>query len=70
MCSPINRQNKRDVATLFALLAHNFAEIVQYNKNNRLYENPERGLITVETICDIMVDKSTRSPVRTFFINI
>lgn len=70
ICTPIDRKNKKDVATLFEGLADNFAEIVQYNKNNRFYQNPERALVTLETLCDIMVNKSIISPVRTFFINI
>lgn len=70
LCTSIYRHNKKDVATLFEGLADNFAEIVQYNKNNRYYQNPERGLVTLETLCDIMVNKSIISPVRTFFINI
>lgn len=70
LCNPIDRKNKKDVATLFEGLADNIAGIVQYNKNNRFYQNPEGALATLETLCDIMVNKSILSPVRKFFINI
>ncbi|VVC45214.1 Alpha/Beta hydrolase fold,Peptidase S28 [Cinara cedri] len=58
LCQPLNKSNKKDVANLFESLADNFADIVQYNKDNRHYYNYERSLVTIETLCDIMLDKS------------
>ncbi|XP_060847283.1 putative serine protease K12H4.7 [Rhopalosiphum padi] len=58
LCDPLNINTKNDVENLFETLAGNFADIVQYNKDNRLYENPERSLVTLETLCDIMVNKT------------
>lgn len=66
LCDPIDIDNKKDIANLFETLAGNFAEIVQYNKDNRLYQNPERSSITLENLCDIMVDKSLPIPVRIY----
>lgn len=54
---------------MFETLAGNFAEIVQYNKDNRLYQNSERSMITLETLCDIMVDKSLLTAVSIYFKN-
>lgn len=58
LCDPIDKNNKNDVANFFQSLAGNFADVVQYNKDNRQYKNPERSSVTLETLCDIMMDKS------------
>ncbi|KAL5238760.1 hypothetical protein ACI65C_006170 [Semiaphis heraclei] len=62
LCDPLDRKNEKDVSYLFEILADNFAEIVQYNKDNRHYRNPERSSVTLETLCDIMVNKSIPTP--------
>lgn len=66
MCDCLDKNNKKDVANLFESLADNFAEIVQYNKNNRYYKNPERSYVTLETLCDIMLNKSIPTPVSVY----
>jgi len=66
LCDPLDKYKKKDVANLFETLAGNFAEIVQYNKDNRLYTNPERSSITLETLCDIMVNESIKDSVSNF----
>lgn len=63
LCDPLDKNNKNDVANFFQTLAGNFAEIVQYNKDNRLYRNPERSSVTLESLCDIMVNKSISTSV-------
>ncbi|XP_060847785.1 putative serine protease K12H4.7 [Rhopalosiphum padi] len=62
LCDPLDRKNDKDVSYLFEILADNFAEIVQYNKDNRHYSNPDRSSVTIETLCDIMVNKSIPTP--------
>ncbi|XP_001949662.1 putative serine protease K12H4.7 [Acyrthosiphon pisum] len=62
LCDPLDINTKNDVANLFETLAGNFADIVQYNKDNRFYENFERSLVTLETLCDVMVNKSKTTP--------
>lgn len=57
------------MANLFETLAGNFADIVQYNKDNRFYSSSERSSITLETLCDIMVDESIPTSVSILFIN-
>lgn len=69
LCDPLNINTKNDVENLFETLAGNFADIVQYNKDNRLYENPERSLVTLETLCDIMVNKTIITAVSILFIS-
>lgn len=68
MCDPLDMYKKKDVANLLETLAGNFAEIVQYNKDNRLYKNPEQKSVTLETLCDIMVDESISNSVSVLFI--
>ncbi|KAG8322018.1 putative serine protease K12H4.7 [Homalodisca vitripennis] len=56
LCDPIDPTNQNDVWNLLESLADNFAVIVQYNKDNV-------GLpITIDTLCDIMTNKSMGSP--------
>lgn len=63
LCDPINEKNKKDVENLFETLAGNFAEIVQYNKDNRHYQSSKRSSVTLESLCDIMVNNSIITPV-------
>lgn len=69
MCDPLDTYKKKDVANLLETLAGNFAEIVQYNKDNRLFKNPERSSLTLETLCDIMVDESITNSVSVLVIS-
>lgn len=66
----MDRHNDKDVSYLFEILADNFATIVQYNNDNRHYQNPERSSVTLETLCDIMVDQSIPTPVSVYKQNI
>uniref|UniRef100_A0A2S2Q4U6 Putative serine protease K12H4.7 n=1 Tax=Sipha flava TaxID=143950 RepID=A0A2S2Q4U6_9HEMI len=58
LCDKLDRHNKKDVAVLYQSLAYNFAGVVQYNGNNRYYINPERSLLTMPHLYDIMIDES------------
>ncbi|XP_050530554.1 putative serine protease K12H4.7 [Daktulosphaira vitifoliae] len=62
LCDPLDISKKKDVSNLFETLAGNFAEVVQYNKDNRLSVTTERRKLTLETLCDIMIDESRHSP--------
>jgi len=66
LCNPLDRKNDKDVSFLFEILADNFAAIVQYNKDNRFYSNPDQSSVTLETLCDIMVNKSIPTPVSLY----
>jgi pimeloyl-ACP methyl ester carboxylesterase len=57
-CNHIDIKNKKDVAQFFDNLAIPIALIIQYNKDNRYYENVERSTISMTTICSVMLDKS------------
>lgn len=66
MCDPLDKHKQKDISNLYETLAGNFADIVQYNKDNRFYENPERYSVTLETLCDIMIDKSLKTSVSIY----
>lgn len=68
LCDPLNENNKKDIENLFEILAGNFAEIVQYNKDNRYYQSPKRSSITLETLCDIMTNNSINTSVSDLYI--
>ena len=61
LCSSLDGQNKNDVTNLFESLVGNFEGIVQYNKDNRAFEGAEWQNVTIETICDLMLDESQGS---------
>jgi pimeloyl-ACP methyl ester carboxylesterase len=57
LCDDIkNLDNSLDITNLFQNLADNFAGVVQYNKDNR--EATKKLNLTVDRLCDIMVDES------------
>ncbi|XP_070172924.1 putative serine protease K12H4.7 isoform X2 [Littorina saxatilis] len=60
LCDDINITNTDDVANLYAVLAGNFEDVVQYNKDNRAFEGAAGTNITIDTLCGIM-DKNTSS---------
>ncbi|XP_050439494.1 putative serine protease K12H4.7 isoform X3 [Adelges cooleyi] len=67
LCDPLDRNNKKDVSNLFESLADNFAEIVQYNKDNRKSNMTDtNAIITLETLCDIMTNESIVSPLEKY----
>lgn len=57
LCDPIDPGHTKrvDISNLYETLASNFAGIVQYNKDNR--QSSETANITIETVCDILVDE-------------
>lgn len=50
-----------DIFNLYETLADNFASVVQYNKDNR--QSSQTANITIETVCDILVDEKIGIPV-------
>ena len=61
MCDPIDsgHTTKNDIANLYEAIAGNFAEVVQYNKDNR-----NGSFITIDTICNVLVDEKVGVPVN------
>ncbi|XP_046667606.1 putative serine protease K12H4.7 isoform X2 [Homalodisca vitripennis] len=62
LCDPINADNTNDVANLLESLAGNFAGVVQYNKDNRVSRAGLVSNITIDTLCDIMVNETIGTP--------
>lgn len=50
-----------DISNLYETLASNFADIVQYNKDNR--QSSQTANITIETVCDILVNEKIGIPI-------
>lgn len=63
LCDPLDNNNRKDISNFFNVLSGNIADIVQYNKDNRLSKDSNSSLITIDTICDIMVNKSIKNSV-------
>ncbi|XP_025192142.1 putative serine protease K12H4.7 [Melanaphis sacchari] len=57
-CTHIDINNKKDITQLFDNLAIPIALIIQFNKDNRYYENVDRSSISIVTLCNMMLDKS------------
>ncbi|XP_042240092.1 putative serine protease K12H4.7 [Homarus americanus] len=56
LCSRLDGKTADDVSNLFSYLAANVEYVVQYNKDNRAFEGVKGTNITVDTICDIMMN--------------
>uniref|UniRef100_A0A1B6IAX2 Serine protease K12H4.7 n=1 Tax=Homalodisca liturata TaxID=320908 RepID=A0A1B6IAX2_9HEMI len=62
LCDPIDTTNQNDVWNLLESLADNFAVIVQYNNEGLPY--------SINTLCDIMTNKTMGSPLMRYaFVN-
>ncbi|XP_011313900.1 putative serine protease K12H4.7 [Fopius arisanus] len=57
LCTQIDpsKTKKNDISNLYEILASNFAEVVQYNKDNR--DSSKFSNISIDTVCDILVDQ-------------
>ncbi|KYN03978.1 PREDICTED: putative serine protease K12H4.7 [Cyphomyrmex costatus] len=70
LCDPIDPgyTKKVDIFNLYGTLASNFALIVQYNNDNR--QSSPTVNITIETVCDILVDEKIGKPIdRLAYVN-
>lgn len=65
LCDPIEQliDSSNDVSNLFETLAGNFAEIVQYNKDNRIGLRGKGPDITIDTLCEVMTNQTIGPPV-------
>lgn len=63
LCNPIDpgHTKKVDISNLYETLADNFAGVVQYNKDNR--RSSQTAKITIETVCDVLVDEKIGKPI-------
>ncbi len=57
LCDKLS-DNADDISSLFENLAGNFADVVQYNKDNRKSETRN---ITIDVVCDAMIGKKSRA---------
>ncbi|KAJ8664614.1 hypothetical protein QAD02_006276 [Eretmocerus hayati] len=53
------KTTQNDIANLYETLASNFADVVQYNKDNR-----KDSTITIDMVCDVLVDEKKGVPVN------
>ncbi|EFN78126.1 Putative serine protease K12H4.7 [Harpegnathos saltator] len=70
LCDPIDPGHTKtiDISNLYESLASNFADIVQYNKDNR--QESKTANINVDTICDVLTNDELGRPVdRLAYIN-
>lgn len=63
LCDPIDSSHSKpnDIANFYETLASEFAEIVQYNKDNRI--GATKKIYTIDDVCDILVDEKPGVPV-------
>ncbi|XP_014233688.1 putative serine protease K12H4.7 [Trichogramma pretiosum] len=62
-CDPIDsgKTTTKDIANLYESLADTFADVVQYNKDNR-----NSSVYTIDDICNVLVDEKRGVPVNRF----
>ncbi|KAG0722922.1 putative serine protease K12H4.7 [Chionoecetes opilio] len=61
LCTPLDGHNRFDVANLFSVLAGNVEDVVQYNRDNRAFEGVKGTDITIDTVCEIMMNDTMGS---------
>ncbi|XP_064089030.1 putative serine protease K12H4.7 [Macrobrachium nipponense] len=61
LCTVLDGTKKEDVSNMHELLAENFNGVVQYNKDNRAFEGVKGTNITINVVCDIMMDDTLGS---------
>lgn len=61
LCSPLSEASKLDIFSFYDQLTDNFAGVAQYNRDNNI---GHKSNITIDTICNIMRDKSTESELK------
>nr|XP_006823961.1 PREDICTED: putative serine protease K12H4.7-like [Saccoglossus kowalevskii] len=66
VCGPINSTELKDVQNFHSLVSGNFEGVVQYNRDNREFEGAVGTNITLDTLCDIMVDESIGDPLHRY----
>lgn len=70
LCDPIDpgHTKKTDISNLYETLAGNFAEVVQYNKDNR--RSSQTANITIETVCEVLENDKIGNPIdRLAYVN-
>ncbi|XP_014248956.1 putative serine protease K12H4.7 [Cimex lectularius] len=66
LCSDLNVSNALDVSSLAGSLSGNFALVVQYNENDRTSTSPSK--ITIDDICNVMVDRELGEPLDRYAV--
>ncbi|PVD19043.1 hypothetical protein C0Q70_21602 [Pomacea canaliculata] len=66
LCDDINIANSDDIANLYSVLAGNFEDVVQYNKDNRAFEGAKGTNITIDTLCGIMDTDTNKSALQRY----
>jgi hypothetical protein len=66
LCDTIVDVAAKDISNLYENLAGNFAGVVQYNKDNRLFEGARDANITIDTVCELMNNDSLGSAVSRY----
>jgi pimeloyl-ACP methyl ester carboxylesterase len=61
LCDPIEQsiENPLDIANFYEALASNFAEVVQYNNDNR----GDKKVLNIDDVCDVMCNQALGPPV-------
>ena len=56
LCSSLDSSNTHDVINLYESVLGNLEGVVQYNKDNRAFEGAQWDNVTIDTVCDILVN--------------
>ncbi|KAF0772639.1 putative serine protease K12H4.7 [Aphis craccivora] len=67
-CNHININVKKDIRQLFQQLAVSFSAVIQYNRDNRYYENINQSFVTIITLCDVMLNRTLGNPLDRYIV--
>ncbi|CAK1554854.1 unnamed protein product [Leptosia nina] len=57
-CKPLSTASKNDIKNFYNGIADDFAELVQYNEDNRMSLNTKYKNITINTVCDMLINSN------------
>ncbi|XP_045509497.1 putative serine protease K12H4.7 [Colias croceus] len=60
-CKPLKEASEDDKKNFFNSIADDFAELVQYNEDNRISQDKKMKNFTINTICDMLVEEQNES---------
>ncbi|XP_069474262.1 putative serine protease K12H4.7 isoform X3 [Ambystoma mexicanum] len=62
LCERLQVESEMDSAYFLETMAGNFMDVVQYNKDNRAFEGVKGTNITIQVLCDVMLNVSLGTP--------
>ncbi|XP_013179588.1 PREDICTED: putative serine protease K12H4.7 [Papilio xuthus] len=64
MCMPFSKATENDMKNFFNSIADDFADLVQYNEDNRISADTKYKNITINTVCKLLTEPGDEAPYK------